>query len=251
MGQHFKVFKIQDGQLVTATPLPDYLFRTARDAYFAVRNSGPNVPQSRIEELAEICFVLLDEAGISEPREPQPVTEVTEWTERQYPGDVEVLCEALSSYDHDARRYNWAKKIPSNGGTFEAHQLMAAYALQRVDAAAAAHLSGNTALALQLAAEACSATADYGFHGGFEDHITMLKEDSSRAAEKGWAPMKAVQARAIELWRNGRWKSMRHCSMSITQEIVALAASKGRPMRPDNATRTIYDWIRASEKPSS
>jgi hypothetical protein len=129
--------------------------------------------------------------------------------------------------------------------------MMAAFAFQRVDYAAGAYLASQSERALQMMAEACSATAYYGFHGGFDDHVTMLKEDAAQAADKGWAPLKEVRAHAVALWRDGgkvKWKSMRNCSLKITEEILALATAKGRPMKPDNAERTIYEWIRDAEK---
>jgi hypothetical protein len=251
MSVNFAVFSVDSGVLRSIRPVPDYFHRAAFNAYSAIRNSGNEVDQSRIVELVAACFQMLENRGVSEPHTPQPaLLQEAIPNDADYPGDVEVLAGLLGEYDHDAKRFAWASAAP-NGEGLGSSQMMAAYAFQRIDSAAASYLAGQSELAMQMLAEACSATANYGFHRGFDDHITMLKEDAAQAADKGWAPLREVRAHAVTLWRDGgksKWKSMRSCSIEITQEILLLAIAKGRKMEPDNAQRTIYEWLRASEK---
>lgn len=253
MAVNFIVFSVDSGVIKSSRPVPDFFHRIAFDAYVAIRNSGKDVEQARIDTMVAVCLQMLKTKGVEDPNAPQPVLlQDTSFSPNDtvYSGDVSVLNDLLCKYDHDAKRYAWASAV-ANGESLQSSQMMAAYALQRADAAAVAYLAGNNELAIQMLAEACSATADYGFHGGFDDHITMIKEDAAQAANKGWAPLKEVQAHAIARWQDGgkaKWKSMRNCSLKITEEILALAVAKGRPMKADNAERTIYEWIRHAEK---
>jgi hypothetical protein len=250
MTLNFTIFSVAAGAVRSLKPLPDYLHRVAQDAYVAIRDGGKDVEQPRIVEMATACLRIL-QLNETQYDSAQPVDrEVVCLTEgSRTGGEVEDLIERLCRYDHEARRFRWVDVVVG-GDTLQPSQMMAAYAFHRVDVAATAYLENDKELALQALAEACEAASNYGFHGGYDDRDEMVKSSGSDGSFKRWEPMKEVREHVIARWQEEprRWKSMRHCALSIEQEVLAFAASKGTKISVDNAQRTIYGWIRASEK---
>ncbi len=247
MFDDFIVFQIDSGVVSSTSPLPTYFHRIATSAYQAVRLvGGVDVEQSKIVEMVTRCLRILEQRGWDRPAERQRVDKISSLT--AYARDAEEVAFLIDAIHRpDCYDRTWEGTLHGID-EIQPSQMLAAYCLMKTDLSAAAYLTGETDIAMQMLAEACVVTAAYGFSWGFTDRTEMAQSDGAMASWRRWEPLKEVEGRAIELYQKGQWKSMRQCAIKIQKEIHELAASKNIKLSNENAERTIYEWIRAAKK---
>lgn len=62
------------------------------------------------------------------------------------------------------------------------------------------------------------------------------------------AAKNALKEWILELWRKDTWKSSRDAAKRLTPKAIEHGHTIGVSLVPDNAERTVYEWIRAAKK---
>jgi hypothetical protein len=179
---HLKVFSISNGTVVAKGRLPAILKQTALDAYNNASGVVGRFDHARIEELIVCAKKLLADSkkGVGIPH--------------LYSADdneAEKLNDLLCRGDWEKKKFNasWKPHLRDSENVHSA-QVMAAYALLQIDAAATLYLAGDWKRAFTTLALATVATADYGFHLGFSDRSDLVIEagyvNSKKSTRKEW-----------------------------------------------------------------
>jgi hypothetical protein len=83
------------------------------------------------------------------------------------------------------------------------------------------------------------------------DHLKgRASKSGAKGAEGRWEPRDRTRDFALELWASKKWQSRADFARRVAAQVVAKGKEHGFQMVPDNAERTILDWLREASRPT-
>lgn len=76
-------------------------------------------------------------------------------------------------------------------------------------------------------------------------HAEIVK-NGKKGIEKRYAPMRQLQAWAVERYRTGKWPSANAAAVALEEQIIAHGRTINATLSKTNARRTIAEWFRKS-----
>lgn len=76
-------------------------------------------------------------------------------------------------------------------------------------------------------------------------HAEVVR-NGKKGIEKRYAPMRQLQAWAVEKYQSGKWPSANAAAVSLEEQIIAHGRTINATLSKTNARRTIAEWFRKS-----